>query len=157
KAGQFDRKLEENGAESNAATWLDWTYYYESLPADRFGLAVELESERMAHLVLRQPQVGSEKEGVANERRYRVDDDSEGATNEAPYKTAFGKHPYHWPTIGWMDDIQGFSPEDCVAFYKTFYAPNNACVCVVGDVKEPVVLTKIRDAYGPIPPSAIPA
>jgi zinc protease len=55
EAGEFDRKLEENGAESNAATWLDWTYYYESLPKDRFPLAVKLESERMARLVLRDP------------------------------------------------------------------------------------------------------
>src|SRR5580698_7158885 len=67
KAGEFDRLLEENGAESNAATWVDWTYYYESLPADRFPLAVTLESERMARLVLREPQVASEKEVVANE------------------------------------------------------------------------------------------
>ena len=57
KAGEFDRLLEENGAESNAATWVDWTYYYESLPADRFPLAVKLESERMGRLVLREPQV----------------------------------------------------------------------------------------------------
>src|SRR5580698_10439524 len=67
KAGEFDRLLEENGAESNAATWVDWTYYYESLPADRFPLAVKLESERMAKLVLRDLQVASEKEVVANE------------------------------------------------------------------------------------------
>jgi zinc protease len=156
KAGQFDRTLEENGAESNAATWLDWTYYYESLPADRFGLAVKLESERMARLVLREPQVKSEKEVVANERRYRVEDDVEGAANELLYKTAFGKHPYHWPTIGWMDDIKNFSPDDCEKFYETFYAPNNATLVVVGDVKVQDVLTKVRDAYGPIDAGDLP-
>ena len=156
KAGQFDRKLEENGAESNAATWLDWTYYYESLPKDRLNLAVKLESERMARLVLREPQVVSEKEVVANERRMRVDDDVEGAANEILYKTAFTKHPYSWPTIGWMEDIEGFTPEDCVAFYKTFYAPNNATVVVVGDVREQDVLEKIAAAYGPIAASEIP-
>lgn len=156
KAGEFDRKLEENGAESNAATWLDWTYYYESLPKDRFALAVKLESERMARLVLREPQVVSEKEVVANERRMRVDDDVEGTANEILYKTAFTKHPYHWPTIGWMDDIQNFTPEDCEAFYKTYYAPNNATVVVVGDVREADVLEKIRAAYGPIPSSVLP-
>jgi zinc protease len=156
KAGEFDRKLEENGAESNAATWLDWTYYYESLPKDRLGLAVKLESARMAKLVLREPQVVSEKEVVANERRMRVDDDIEGTANELLYKTAFTKHPYHWPTIGWMADIENFTPEDCVAFYQTFYAPNNATVIVVGDVREKDVLEKIRDAYGPIPSSTIP-
>ena len=156
KAGEFDRKLEENGAESNAGTWLDWTYYYESLPKDRFGLAVKLESNRMAKLVLREPQIVSEKEVVANERRMRVDDDVEGTANEILYKTAFTKHPYHWPTIGWMADIEGFDTEDCVAFYKTYYAPNNATIVIAGDVREQDVLEKIRDAYAAIPSSVIP-
>jgi zinc protease len=156
KAGEFDRLLEENGAESNAATWVDWTYYYESLPADRFELAVKLESERMGRLVLREPQVASEKEVVANERRYRVEDDVEGAANELLYKTAFARHPYHWPTIGWMQDILGFTPEDCAAFYRTYYAPNNARLVVVGDVREERVLAAIGDAYGALPASSIP-
>ena len=102
----------------------------------------------MARLVLREPQVASEKEVVANERRYRVDDDVEGAANELLYKTAFARHPYGWPTIGWMEDIQGFTPEDCAAFYRTYYAPNNATVVVVGDVRERDLLLAIRDAYG---------
>jgi zinc protease len=157
KAGVFDRKLEESGAETNAATWVDWTYYHELLPADRVRLAVKLEAERMQHLVLREPQVASEKEVVANERRYRVDDDVEGVANEVLYRTAFERHPYGWPTIGWMDDIKGFTPEDCGAFYRTYYAPNNATVVVVGDVRERNLLLSIRDAYGAIPSQAIPA
>ncbi|HEY2517781.1 MAG TPA: pitrilysin family protein [Polyangiaceae bacterium] len=156
KAGEFDRLLEENGAESNAATWVDWTYYYESLPADRFPLAVRLESERMGRLILRDAQVSSEKEVVANERRYRVDDDVEGTANEVLYKTAFSKHPYHWPTIGWMPDILGFTPEDCERFYKTYYAPNNAILVVVGDVREADVLREVRDHYGKLGASIIP-
>jgi zinc protease len=156
-AGVFDRKLEENGAETNAATWVDWTYYHELLPADRVRLAVKLEAERMQHLVLRAPQVASEKEVVANERRYRVDDDVEGIANELLYKTAFETHPYSWPTIGWMQDIQGFTPEDCAAFYRTYYAPNNATVVVVGDVRERSLLLAIRDAYGSIASQPIPA
>jgi zinc protease len=104
--------------------------------------------------------VKSEKEVVANERRYRVDDDVEGAANEILYKLAFGEHPYGWPTIGWMEDIQGFTPDDCVAFYRTYYAPNNATLVVVGDVRERDVLLAIRGAYGamaaqPIPPEDI--
>ena len=102
-AGEFDRKLEENGAESNAATWVDWTFYHASLPRERLALVAKLESERMAHLVLREPQVASEKDVVANERRQRVDDDIEGAASELLYSTAFSKHPYGWPTIGWMN------------------------------------------------------
>ena len=156
KAGEFDRRLEENGAESNAATWLDWTYYHESLPADRIDLAVELEAERISRLVLREPQVQSEREVVMNERRYRVDDDVEGAANELLYKTAFTVHPYHWPTIGWMADIEKYTPEDCALFYRTYYAPNNATVVVVGDVDEEKLLAKIQSAYGAIPRSTIP-
>ena len=117
----------------------------------------KLEAERMQHLVLREPQVASEKEVVANERRYRVDDDVEGVANELLYKTAFERHPYGWPTIGWMDDIKGFTPDDCTAFYKTYYAPNNATVVVVGDVRERNLLLSIRDAYGAIPGQTIPA
>ncbi len=156
KGGHFDRKMEESGADTNAATWLDWTFYYEAVPRDRIGLVIQLESDRMAHLVLREPQVKSEKEVVANERRYRVDDDVEGIAGELLYKTAFTVHPYHWPTIGWMQDIQGFQPSDCEAFYKTFYAPNNAVVVVVGDVKEADVLARLRAAYGALPAAVIP-
>jgi zinc protease len=156
RAGMFDRKLEENGAETNAATWVDWTYYHDSVPADRIKLAVKLEAERMARLVLREPQIASEKEVVANERRYRVDDDVEGAASELLYKTAFASHPYGWPTIGWMEDIKGFSPEDCAAFYRTYYAPNNATIVAVGDVNEHDLLLTIRDAYGDIPSQTIP-
>ena len=156
KAGEFDRKLEENGAESNAATWLDWTYYYEALPKESLGLAVKLESDRMAHLVLRKPQVESEREVVSNERRFRVDDDVEGAANEELYKLAFTKHPYHWPTIGWMKDIEGYTPADCRAFYKTYYAPNNATVVVVGDFAKADVLAKVKRAYAPLATAKIP-
>ncbi|MGO9833869.1 MAG: M16 family metallopeptidase [Polyangiaceae bacterium] len=156
-AGVFDRKLEENGAETNAATWVDWTYYHELLPSDRFKLAVKLEAERMHRLVLREPQVASEKEVVANERRYRVDDDVEGVANELLYKTAFERHSYRWPTIGWMEDIQGFTPADCVDFYRTYYAPNNATVVVAGDVRERDLLPAMAEAYGAIPRQPIPA
>jgi zinc protease len=154
--GEFDKKLEESGAESNAATWVDWTYYHESVPRDRLPLVVKLESDRMHNLVLRDKQVTSEKEVVANERRFRVDDDVEGAAGELLYKTAFTTHPYHWPTIGWMEDIQAFTPEDCDAFYRTFYAPNNATVVVVGDFNERRLLRQVRDAYGDLPAAVIP-
>jgi zinc protease len=155
-AGSFDRKLEEAGAESNAATWVDWTFYHENVPRDRIGLVIDLEAERMSKLVLRDPQVTSEKEVVANERRYRVEDDIEGAINELLYKTAFTTHAYGWPTVGWMADIQGFSTGDCSEFYRTHYAPNNAAVVVAGDVREKDVLSRIQKAYGTLEPSAIP-
>lgn len=155
-AGAFDRRLERAGAHTNAATWNDWTYYYEDVPSSQLGLVIELEAERMKNLVLRDPQVRSEKEVVANERRYRVDDDIDGTINEVLYKTAFERHPYHHPTIGWMEDILNFTTQDCRAFYKTYYAPNNATLVIVGDVSIPRALRRIQRAYGTIPASTIP-
>lgn len=156
KPGEFDRKLEEAGAESNAATWLDWTHYNIAVPKEQLSLVIQLESERMHRLVLRDPQVSSEKEVVANERRYRVDDDVEGSISELLWATAYTRHAYRWPTIGWMADIEGFTTEDCHEFYKTYYAPNNALIVVVGDVSERDVLRRIQNAYGMLPPSTVP-
>jgi len=93
--GEFDRKLEAVGGETNAATWVDWTYYRDNLPRGELELAVRLESDRMAHLVLGNEQVESEREVVANERRFRVEDDVDGFLSEELYKLAFTTHPYH--------------------------------------------------------------
>jgi zinc protease len=110
----------------------------------------------MSKLVLREPQVTSEKEVVANERRVRVDDDVEGSVSELLWATAFERHAYRWPTIGWMRDIEGFTTEDCAEFYRTFYAPNNATLIVVGDYSEASLLEKISRAYGELGPSRLP-
>lgn len=154
--GDFDRKLEECGAESNAATWVDWTYYHENVPSDRLALAVQLEAERMAHLVLREPQVTSEKEVVANERRQRVEDDVDGAVAELLYQTAFQTHGYGWPTIGWMKDIENFSTDDCTNFYRTYYAPNNAVLAIVGDIDRKELLRLVQKYYGAMVSAQIP-
>jgi zinc protease len=155
-AGEFDRKMEEAGAENNASTWLDFTQYQEAFPKAQLKVVIGLESARMSRLVLREPQVTSEKEVVANERRYRVEDDVEGAVDELLWKTAFEKHPYHWPTIGWMADIEGFTTEDCKAFYETFYSPNNASIIAVGDFAEDAILGQISQAYGSLPAAKLP-
>jgi len=152
--GDFDRLLEGAGAEANAATWTDWTYYYENAPRDALPLLVELEADRMGNLVLRAPQVASEKEVVANERKLRVDDDIEGKALELLYATAFRRHPYRWPTIGWMEDIRAFDVRDCQKFYRTHYAPGNATVVVAGDFDEKKALGLIRDHYGGFPKTA---
>ncbi|MEM7435405.1 MAG: pitrilysin family protein [Myxococcota bacterium] len=149
--GEFDHLMENAGVEVNAATWTDWTYYYENAPKNALPLLVELESDRMANLVLREPQVRSEKEVVANERKLRVDDDIEGRALEQLYATAFKRHPYRWPTIGWMEDIRGFTVEDCRKFYRSFYSPNNATVVVAGDFDERRVLSLIQERYGHLP------
>ncbi|MBL8604356.1 MAG: insulinase family protein [Myxococcales bacterium] len=156
-AGRFDKLLERAGAETNAATWNDWTFYYENVPADQLPLVIKLEAERMANLVLRKGPVGSEKEVVANERRYRVEDDVSGAVAEVLWAEAFKVHPYHHPTIGWMADILNFTPADCRAFYKTWYAPNNATLVIVGDVDPAKVLRAIQRAYGGLSAARLPS
>jgi len=154
--GALDRAVEAAGGDTNAATWTDWTSYFDNLPATSLELAVSLESDRMVNLVLQEPQVASEKEVVANERRFRVEDDVEGAVSEQLYRLAFKKHPYRWPTIGSMRDIRGFTVDDCLAFYRTYYAPNNATIVVVGRVDEADLLGLLQEHYGPMRPSKLP-
>jgi zinc protease len=154
--GQFDKLLEEAGAETNAATFLDWTHYHDACPKDAVGLALELEADRLQNLVLGPDQVKSEKEVVANERRERVDDDVEGAISELLWSSSFDEHGYRIPTIGSMEDILSFTPEDCEAFYGTYYAPNNATLVVVGDFEWTSLLGDVQRLYGPMPPSDIP-
>ena len=154
--GEFDRRMESLGADTNAATWVDWTYYRENVPRQHLGEVMALESERMAHLVVHDPQVKSEIEVVANERRLRVDDDVEGFLVEQLFKLAFTTHPYHWPTIGWMEDILAFTTDDARAFYRTFYAPNNATLVVVGDFIEAEAEAMIEQHYNALLPSVIP-
>lgn len=156
KVGSFDRKMEAAGAETNAATWIDWTFYHANIPATELQTVMSLEADRMHNLVLKDKQVGSEKDVVANERRYRVDDDVEGTANEELYKHAFKRHPYHWPTIGWMPDIEGFTTRDCERFYKTYYAPNNAIVAIVGDLDEAKTLTMVQAHYGHLRAAKLP-
>lgn len=155
-AGEFDRLMEAAGGDTNAATWVDWTFYRDSLPAARLELAVRLEADRMQHLTLTDAQVESEREVVANERRFRVDDDVEGFLAEELFRLAFTRHPYHWPTIGWMRDIMAITAEDARAFYRTFYAPNNATILLVGDFDRDAALALIRRHYEAIPPQPIP-
>jgi zinc protease len=154
--GELDRLIETAGGDTNAATWVDWTYYRDNLPKAELRLAVELEADRMAHLTLGEEQVESEREVVANERRFRVEDDVDGFLNEELYKLAFEVHPYHWPTIGWMRDIEAISIADCQTFYRTYYAPNNATVVIVGDVEEAAALGLIEEKYGAIARADIP-
>jgi zinc protease len=146
--GDFDRLMERAGAEANAATWTDWTCYYENAPRDALPLLIELEADRMSNLVLRTPQVASEKEVVANERKLRVEDDIEGKALELLYDSAFRRHPYRWPTIGSMEDIRGFTVRDCKQFYRTHYAPSNATVVIAGDFNEQKALSLVQRYYG---------
>ena len=157
KEGEFDRIMEANGANTNASTWVDWTNYYEVLPSDeeKVELVIRLEAERMQNMILNEKQINSEREVIKNERRFRVDNDVEGTMNERLDHLAYTTHPYGQPVIGWMEDISGLTLEDCIHFYKTYYAPNNATIVIVGNIHKKKTMEWIEKYYGEIPSSHI--
>src|SRR3989338_2941784 len=157
KEGEFDRIMEANGANTNASTWVDWTNYYEVLPSDeeKVELVVRLEAERMSNMILNEKQINSEREVIKNERRFRVDNDVDGTMNEEMDRLAYTTHPYGQPVIGWMEDISGLTLEECIEFYKTYYAPNNATIVIVGNIHKKKTMEWIEKYYGEIPSSQI--
>jgi zinc protease len=155
--GEFDRRLEGVGGRLNAATWLDWTYFYEDVPSDALAEVVSLEADRMANLRLEPAPFASEREVVLNERRECVDNDPHGLLSELLWHSVFPTHPYGQPTIGWMGDIEGITLDDCLGFYDTYYAPNNAVVVVAGDVDRDGLEALIGPAYGHLPARPIPS
>jgi zinc protease len=152
----FDRLLERAGAQTNAATWLDWTFYYESLPAAGLELAVRLEADRMTNLVLDAEQFRSEREVVKNERALRVENDPEGAMEEALFEDLFPTHPYGRPTLGYLADLDALVLDDCLDFYRTWYSPGNATIVLVGDFQTPDALAILSRNYGSIEPVPVP-
>jgi zinc protease len=149
--GELDRMIERTGGDTNAATWVDWTFYTDNVPASELELVARIEAERLQHLLLDDEQLESEREVVMNERIMRVDDDPDGFVDEQLFALAFTEHPYHWPTLGWMPDIRGLDKPTVHAFYRQHYAPDNLCIVVVGDVSEAVILDRIAHHYGDIP------
>ena len=155
--GEFDRLIELQGGNTNAATWVDWTYYQDDLPKSELAMIARLEADRMAHLLVRRQQIETERGVVMSERRLRVEDDVDGFMSEELFRLAFDKgHPYHAPTIGWMRDIKRLGLRDAMNFYRTYYAPNNATLVVVGDIDESETLRLIDEHYGAIVPQQIP-
>ena len=154
--GEFDRLLEAQGAQTNAATWVDWTYYREKLPSGNLDLVTRLEADRMENLHLVSEQLEAEREVVINERKLRVDNDPDGQLYEQLYALAFTRHMYGSPTIGWMPDIESLSLEDCLEFYRLYYAPNNATITLVGDVDTEGALALIEERYGHLKSQPVP-
>jgi zinc protease len=149
--GVFARLVERNGGQHNAFTSQDVTSYYVNLAADRLDLVLELEADRMQHLLLDPAIIAAEREVVIEERRTRTEDDPGGALGEEVSAIAFRAHPYGQPIIGWPTDLARITPEEIRAFYRTYYVPNNALLVVVGDVRASEVLAKVRAVFGPIP------
>src|SRR6266481_1121554 len=122
--GQFAHLVEENGGQDNAFTSHDVTSYYVDIAAERVDLVLGLEADRMRNLLLNSKEIDSERQVVTEERRTRTEDDPDGYLEEEFLAAAYKTHPYGWPVIGWMDDIQRINPPELRAFYIGFHVPN---------------------------------
>jgi len=154
----FDRVLESHGGRSNAYTSNDLTVYYEDFAPEALEKVLDLESDRMRSLAISDKMLKSERGVVLEERRMRVDNDIGGLMDEELGTLVFKAHPYRWPIIGWTKDIEAISRGDCEEYFRTYYAPNNAVLYVVGDIDPKKTLALIRRYYGDIPkgPPALP-
>jgi zinc protease len=154
---EFSRIIQENGGNDNAFTSYDYTAYFENLSSDRVQVSIDLESDRMQNLLLREQDFRTERMVVMEERRLRTDDNPQAVLAEQVMATAFELQSYHWPIIGWMEDIARFTLEDLRAYYKTYYNPINAILVVVGDFKKGELLPKIEKAFGSSPKGMAPS
>jgi zinc protease len=153
---EHSRIIQRNGGTDNAFTTEDMTAYFENLPSSQLELAVKLEADRMAHLRLTAETLTSERQVVKEERRMRVDNSLYGKLNEGLYSATFLAHPYRWPVIGWMSDIDAITLDDCKSFYSTHYAPNNSTVIILGDIDFDETISLVEKYFGHIPSAERP-
>ena len=144
----FSRIIQRNGGVDNAMTTRDYTMYFQTMASDRIGLSIDLESDRMANLIMDPKETAAERSVVMEERRMRYDDDPQNSLFENFVAAALMTHPYRRPVIGWMTDIASLTRDDLYSHYRKFYAPDNAFIVIVGDVDPEDVMKKIRAAFG---------
>jgi zinc protease len=152
-SGEFSAIVEANGGSGNAFTSLDYTGYFQRVAADRLGLMMEMEADRMRDLVFDPEEVATERSVIIEERAQRTDSSPGGLFNEQMAAALYLNHPYSIPIIGWRHEMEGLTLEDARAFYDTWYHPNNAILIVAGDVTPEEVLALAEEHYGPIPAS----
>jgi zinc protease len=149
-AGELDRLVARNGGVFNGFTWIDYTAYYETLPADRIALGLQIESDRMVNALFEEDEVESERtviiselDGYANEPETWLD--------EAVKDAAFTQHPYRHPIIGYRADLEAMTRADLYAYYQTFYMPNNAVLVLVGDFDADAMLRMAEESFAQLP------
>jgi zinc protease len=148
------RYVQQVGGVANGSTWYDRTNYYETLPAHQLDLGLWLESDRMGYLLpaITQENLETQRFVVMNERRQRVDNQPYGRASERLHELLYpAEHPYHWPVIGYMDDIAAATLEEVQAFFRTYYTPNNAVLTVAGDFVPAEALARVEHYFGDIP------
>jgi zinc protease len=148
--GELDRLVARNGGTFNGFTWVDYTAYYETLPAERLELGLQIESDRMMNTIFDPEEVDSERtviiselEGYANYPETWLD--------EAVKAAAFTVHPYHHPVIGYKHDLEAMTRDELFQHYQTFYMPNNAVLVLVGDFDTAALLPKVEHYFGGLP------
>ncbi|MBM4317517.1 MAG: insulinase family protein [Deltaproteobacteria bacterium] len=154
--GKFDEITSRIGSDKqNATTYFYRTNYYESIPSSQLKKLIELESDRMANLKLDSTLLEKEKGAVVGELRRALDNPGRIAWDELN-RTVFQVSPFRYTVIGTEEEIKGFSLEEAQYFYKTFYAPNNATIIVVGDTEESELLPLVVKFYGDMKAQEIP-
>jgi len=149
-AGEFDKEVKNIGGINNASTSFDYTHYYIKSSTDNLNKSIELYAELMQNLNLKDKEFQPERDVVAEERRWRTDNNPMGYLYFKMFNNAYVYHPYHWTPIGFMNDIQTWDIKDIKDFHKTYYQPNNAILIVTGDVKAKDVFKKAKKEFGDI-------
>lgn len=156
-AGQFSRLIAAAGGKENAFTGMDYTCYFQQLEKSHLPLSFKLEADRMTNLQISDEEFAKEIKVVMEERRWRTEDKPQSKVNEQFQSTAFRAHPYARPVVGFMNDLEHMTAADAREWYNTWYAPNNAIIVVVGDVKTQEVLKLAKQYFGNIKPRKLPA
>ncbi len=149
-AGEFSKVVQRLGGNENASTSTDYTNYFQRGPRDKLATLMEYEADRMTGLTLKDSEVLPERDVVLEEYNMRVANSPDARLSEQISAALYLNHPYGRPVIGWRHEIEQLNREDALAFYKRFYAPNNAIVVIAGDVATEEVRTLAEKFYGPL-------
>lgn len=151
-SGAFSARVAAGGGNDNAFTSWDYTAYYQEVAAPHLPEVMAMEADRMAHLRLSEEDVTTERQVILEERGQRVDSDPQAVLDEQARAMLFQNHRYGVPVIGWRHEMEGLTREDALAWYRRYYAPNNAVLILAGDVTPEAALALAETHYGPIPP-----
>ena len=154
--GELDFLIYTNGGTSNGTTNTDRTSYYETLPKNQLDLGLYLEADRMRGLVITAENLENQRQAVKEERRLRTDNQAYGQTSEKVEELIYDNFAYHHSVIGSMADLDAASVDDVKQFFKTYYAPNNAVLALVGDLNTADTLAKVKKYFGSIPRQEAP-
>ena len=152
--GKFDQWLEAAGGDNNASTSDDRTNYWENVPSNALELPLFLDSDRMGHLIdaMTPEKVNAQRDVVKNERRQSYENRPYGMAEIAITENLYPpNHPYHWPTIGSMEDLSAASYQDVVDFFKKYYLPNNASMVIAGDIDPAKTKTLVEKWFSDVP------